>query len=455
MFNLHRIYLRLNIGLEISFSQRRFLCLILSLIVVMLIDTSVVKIYEVIDKDFQIKIPLFSAGAFLCIILQFFILKQVWKTFKTNQLQSKLQSAISLASLSILSALLTVMIFQLYFYNQYSSLTTVAIIAISYGTASVFIIWLSWMFLTWYRSSRKLIIFLYSVSMWFIAFNLIMTAVFSSAKVSDRPDQIGSYVGGAGDMSGGRHITIDFIYRVSSFTSFFALWFTTAMLMASYRGRLLSVITYSIVLLIPLVYFIVTFFYQFILGTLLSSSIAVDPVTVTIILLAFLSLSKPIGGLVFGSAFWNIARTVSYEKRIKTYMFISGWGIFLIFAGNQATAQLTTPFPPFGIPTITVLTLAAYLVLIGIYNSAKLVSVNNNLRKDIYQRALRPELLHSIGRAEMERELQKTVNEIITSQDILGKEREIERVAKVEFDEKELRKYLDQVIEEVKRDRSS
>jgi uncharacterized membrane protein YeaQ/YmgE (transglycosylase-associated protein family) len=423
----------------------------------MLIDTSVVRIYEVIDKDFapsRIKISIFSAMAFLCLLLQFATLKQVWKTFKTYQLQSKLQAAILLISLGILGSLLAVMIFQMYFYDQYNSFTTIAIIAMSYGTATVFIVWLSWMFLTWYRSSRKFIVLLYAISMWFIAFNLIMTAVFSSAKVSDRPNQIGAYVGGGGDMSGGRHAAIDFIYRVSSFTSFFALWFTTATLMASYRERLLSGMKYWIVLLIPLVYFIVTFFYQFILGNLLSSYVYVDPVTVTIILLAFLSLSKPIGGLVFGAAFWNMARTVSYEKRIKTYMFISGWGIFLIFAGNQATAQLTTPFPPFGVPTITVLTVAAYLVLIGIYNSAKLVSVNNNLRKDIYQHALRPELLHSIGRAEMEREVQKTVNELITRQDILGREREIQRVAKVELDQKELRKYLDQVIEEIKRNRS-
>jgi hypothetical protein len=424
----------------------------------MLIDTSVVKIYEVIDKDFapsQIKILLFSAGASLCLLLQFLILKQVWRKFKMSQLQGKLQSAVSLTSLSILSALLAVMIFQMSLFDQYSSLTSIAIIGISYGTASVFIIWLSWMFLNWYRSSRKFIIILYFISMLFIAFNLIMTAVFSSAKVNDRPNQIGAYVGGAGDMSGGRHVTIDFIYRVSSFTSFFALWFTTATLMASYRERLFSIVRYSIVVFIPLVYFIVTFFYQFILGTLLSSRTAVDPVTVTIIILAFLSLSKPIGGLVFGAAFWNMARTVSYEKRIKTYMFISGWGIFLIFAGNQATAQLTTPFPPFGIPTITVLTLAAYLVLIGIYNSAKLVSVNNNLRREIYQHASRPELLQSIGRAEMEREMEKTVNEIISSHAYREREREREKVAKFEIDEKELRRYLDQVVEEVKRDRSA
>jgi len=51
----------------------------------------------------------------------------------------------------------------------------------------------------------------------------------------------------------------------------------------------------------------------------------------------------------------------------------------------------------------------------------------------------------------MERELQKTVNELITSQDILGRE----KATKAEFHEKELRKYLDQVIEEVKRDRST
>jgi hypothetical protein len=278
-----------------------------------------------------------------------------------------------------------------------------------------------------------------------------MTAAFASAKVSDRPNEIGVYVGGGGDISGGKHITIDIIYRVSSFISFFSIWLTTAILMTSYRERLLNAITYWIVLLIPLIYFIITFFYQFVLGTALMSYVEIDPVTVSIILLAFLSLSKPIGGLIFGVAFWNMVRTVSYEKRIKTYMFISGWGIFLIFAGNQAAAQLNTPFPPFGLPTITVLNVAAYLVLLGVYNSAKLVSVNNILRRNIYQHALRSELLHSIGQAEMEKEVQKTVNELIQSQDIL----ERERVTRAEFDEKELRKYLDQVIKEVRKDRSS
>jgi hypothetical protein len=343
------------------------------------------------------------------------------------------------------------MIFQLHYYNQYSTFLTLAIIFLSYGTAAGFIIWLSWLFMSWYKSTHKLIVFLYFVSMSLIAFNLIMTAAITSVKVADRPDQIGVFVGGGGDISAGRHIPLDLIYRISSFTSFIGIWLTTAILMTSYRVKVLDAITYWIVMLIPLVYFVITYFYQLILGSTLGPFLEDDPVTFSIVIIAFVSLSKPIGGLIFGIAFWNTARTVSYEKKIRTCMLISGWGVFLIFAANQGLNQQTTPFPPFGIPTVTILNIAAYLVLLGIYNSAILVSVNNSLRKNIYQHARRSELLHSIGHAEMEKELQKTVNEIIKSHNIL----EREKLTKAELDEEELRKYLDQVIKEVRKERPS
>ena len=444
----------MQLGLEVSFSHKRFLCIVLALIVIILIDTSFVKIYEIIDKDFapnQIKILLFSGEALICLLLQALLLKQVWNSFKTNQSHSRLQVRISLISLSVLGALIATMIFQLYYYNQYSSFLTIAIIILSYGTSAGFIIYLSLMFMSWYKSTHKFIIFLYFMSMSLIVFNLIMTAALASVKVADRPDQIGVFVGGGGDVSGGRYVLLDLIYRISSFMSFIGIWLTTAILMTSYREKVLDAITYWIIMLIPLVYFIITYFYQLILGGTLGPFLEEDPVTFSIVLVAFVSLSKPIGGLIFGIAFWKTARAVSYEKKIRTCMLISGWGVFLIFAANQGTNQQTTPFPPFGIPTLTILNIAAYLVLLGIYNSAKLVSVNNNLRKTIYQHAMRSELLHSIGRAEMEKELQKTVSEIVRSHNIL----EREKVTRAEFDEIELRKYLDQVIKEVRKDRPS
>lgn len=99
-------------------------------------------------------------------------------------------------------------------------------------------------------------------------------------------------------------------------------------------------IVYWIILSILFVYFIKTYFYQYILGNILSSFLEIDPISVSIILgAAFLALSKPIGGLLFGFVFWNISRIIAYERNIKTYMIISGWGILLIFSSNQATTD--------------------------------------------------------------------------------------------------------------------
>ena len=128
-------------------------------------------------------------------------------------------------------------------------------------------------------------------------------------------------------------------------------------------------------------------------------------------------------------------------------MIISSWGIFLIFAANQAATQIVSPYPSFGLSSITILNIAAFLMLLGIYNSATLVSANNNLRKFIRKHALEPRLLHMIGKAEMEKEIQKTVKEITQDKDTLERDK-----TEFELDEKELEKYINSVIKETKKE---
>jgi hypothetical protein len=437
------------------FSNRKFLALMLALIVTILIDTSVVKANDLIDKNFislQNRQILFFVNSLSCLLLQYFIIKHIQNSFRRHNIRrifkDKELSVVPLISLCILGALIGFLIFQMIYYGYYSKVINISIVAVSYGISATFMIWLSILFLSWYKSSRNFKIFLYFVAMVLIAFNLIMTSAFVTAKINDRPDRVGEFIGSSGDISGGRHASLDILYRLSSFMAFFSIWVTTAILMNSYREKLFSPILFWFILSIPLVYFLITFFYQLTLGKLLLSYLQSDPITVSIILSAFLSLSKPIGGLVFGVAFWNIARTVGYERNIKIYMIISGWGIFLIFAANQAAIQIVNPYPPFGLVTLTVLTTAGYLMLLGIYNSASLVSTNNSLRKYIRRHAmLRSNLLDLIGHAEMEKEIQETVTDIIESQEI----QDIRTEREVELDEKELRRYIDIVIKEVRK----
>jgi hypothetical protein len=353
----------------------------------------------------------------------------------------------SLLSLSVLASLIGFLIFQQFYYSFYYTSIVTAVIALSYGFAAGFVIWLALLFFSWYKSRHDKIVLLYSISISVIAFNLIMTATFMSVKVNERPDLAGEYIGTSGDLTAGRHQLLDNIYRISSFMSFFSLWITTAILMNSYRERLINAILYWIVLSIPLVYFVITYFYQYILGNLLSSFLEFDPVSVSIIIGAFLALSKPIGGLLFGIVFWNISRIISYEINIKTYMIISGWGILLIFSSNQAVTQIVSPYPPFGLATITVLVSASYLMLLGIYNSATLVSANNELRRSIHKHALESKLLGSIGHAEMEKEIQNTVKQV--NRDKYELEKELEEP--VELDDIELEKYIEFVVKEVRK----
>jgi hypothetical protein len=128
-------------------------------------------------------------------------------------------------------------------------------------------------------------------------------------------------------------------------------------------------------------------------------------------------------------------------------MVISGWGILLIFGADQAVVQTLAPYPPFGLITLTALNIGSFLILIGIYNSATLVSVNNELRRFIHKQAFESRLLSLIGSAEMEKEIQKTVREISQNIDDL----EAERRTELEIDEDELKKYVDLVVREVKK----
>jgi hypothetical protein len=217
--------------------------------------------------------------------------------------------------------------------------------------------------------------------------------------------------------------------------------------MKNYKDSFVRAMAFWTILSLPLIYYSINFLYPLIFGSILFDYLTLDPFTVSITLTAFVSLARPIGGLTFGIVFWRISRRLSYEKKIRTYMIISGWGVLLLFATNQATSQTVVPYPPFGLATSTALILATYLMLLGIYNSAKLVSVNADLRRSIYKHAFESRLLNLIGTAELDREMQKTVATILQDKEIT--EMNVEK--DFDLDAEELKRHLELVIKEVKK----
>jgi len=93
--------------------------------------------------------------------------------------------------------------------------------------------------------------------------------------------------------------------------------------------------------------------------------------------------------------------------------------------------------------------LGSFFILLGIYNSATLVSENTNLRNSIDKITKESRILSLIGEAERNKEIQKTVNRILMDKNIFRKNPY--RGVELELDELELKKYIERIIKETKK----
>ena len=150
----------------------------LFLVITLLIDTSIVKINDLIDKKFlpiRSKLLLFSVNSLSCLLLQYVVIKYVAISFRiklSKGIKASRFYVVSFASLCLSSTLIGILILQQFYNHYYDNSIIISIIVVSYGTAAALIIWLSFLFFSWYRSSHKLIVFLYFASMLIIAFQL-------------------------------------------------------------------------------------------------------------------------------------------------------------------------------------------------------------------------------------------------------------------------------------------
>jgi hypothetical protein len=137
----------------------------IALVITSIVDVSIVKINDLIDKYFiplQGKLTLFAANSSICLLLQFFLIKYIQDSFQRDRLNRTLKvraiNSISFISLCILASLIGFLIFQQFYNNYYDTSISIAIILISYGTAAGLLAWLSSLFISWYRSSHNLIV---------------------------------------------------------------------------------------------------------------------------------------------------------------------------------------------------------------------------------------------------------------------------------------------------------
>jgi ABC-type multidrug transport system fused ATPase/permease subunit len=169
-------------------------------------------------------------------------------------------------------------------------------------------------------------------------------------------------------------------------------------------------IKYFSLVSIPMVYYI--FPLQGYFGDVFFNLLQSSPISYSIIYILIFSATKQVGAVLFSLAFWS-ASTLVYDNRIRKSLLLSAIGMAILFGTFAITPLQYHVYPPYGFITQAFLPLGAYLLFVGIFSSAKVISRDSAVRKEFYKSAeSQLSLLKTIGASQMEKELEKQVKSI-------------------------------------------
>jgi hypothetical protein len=351
---------------------------------------------------------------------------------------------ITMAVQIALSMILLFVILQLVAVSYYFIMALIAATAISYSLAIAMMVLLMKSFLSWFRTSKNFIILAYGISAATIAIHLGFTLFFAATALLDVPAEVRTAISRPPFfMPGSFKFILDNIRSLTSILSFSILWGATVLLLHHYSEKV-GRIKYWIVVTLPLVYFLSQFPTLFL--KVFDPIIKENPFFYGSLLTFIFTLSKPAGGILFGIAFWTTSRNIP-RTIVRDYLMISALGFLLLFSSDQAIVLIQLPYPPFGLAAVSFMGLSAYLIFVGIYYSAISLSHDDRIRREIKKFAMQEsKLLDSIGSAQLEKDIAEKVTAITQSQDFARQKSGVPP----SIDEDDIRKYLEDVLHEMK-----
>ena len=362
----------------------------------------------------------------------------------------KIHTIVAIAQFAI-TAVLVLVILQMITMYSYNNGMIITCTTISYVLAIILMSILAKQLFSWYKSNRNLVIILYAISSTIIAVNAGLTLIFVDIILMHQPTEVRPHSGFVSPTvtlfltSVSLSSILNYAYIITTVASFVSFWVSTAFLLRHYSERLGST-KYWFMLSTPLIFFLSQFMPFFV--DLFSAFRQSEPILFSLIYTVIFTLSKPAGGILFGIAFWLVARSLPNNSVVRDYLIISGFGIILLLVSNQAMILVSFTYPPFGLVTISFLGISSYLILVGIYSSALSVSEDINLRKSIKSHVLKElKLLDSIGIAQMEKEIERKAISFIRTRDSMVEETGVSP----SLTDDDIKKYLEQVLKEAKK----
>ena len=423
----------------------------------MILATLVIENVDYIVADFIIKFNTSSAGIILFVLISVgYILGQTILMKFMNSSSSAIKSrSILIATLHravsivqyVLAANVILIIIQILLFSKYSTINLLSVTFISnFFTASLLVIF-ALSFLSWYKNKKQSIgILLYALAFLILAVSEVVSGSGSAYLLSQKDPWITptSEVKFS-DFPDGSFFDIFFsFYRYIDYASFLLVLIASAILLYHYSKKTSNP---KIVLIIALP---ILGYTSSILDALHILSADTNPNLFYYYI--YITLVSASVGILFAFSFWIVSKKLP-ESPVKTFLKITAYGFVLLYFSNNISVTIAA-YPPFGVNSLSLLSLASYFVLFGLYSSALSLSQDLTLRQHLRALAKNDNnLLSSIGTAQMESEVKRAVGELKDVADEHEKELAEKTGIETPVPESEIEDYLKQVIEEVAKTR--
>jgi hypothetical protein len=388
---------------------------VISFVLIDVVVSSLVDVY----RDFTTSsagISLYVAVTSILVAGTYVILKMTADKIKGQSMKGTYENKLAIVVWAIyylMTAIMAFVILQLLFFAEYyTGLLSIAP-TISYGLAAFLMGLLAYHFFSWFARNKALVVLLYglasvSASIYIgVVAAIFYVEIFIHQPVITTLESVASF---PAMEPGFEEILIVTMPGILTATTFLSFWGGTIVILYANIKRV-GKTRFWILVTTPII---------FVLGALitlfpeLQGATLEDDLNSIIIPVYVGTFSQVIAIVLFATAFVSMARAVP-NHHISDYMYITCFGLTLFSIGIIATVS-GAGYPPFGLPTVSLVGPFSFLLFTGLNHSAISIAEDSSLRRSIKDSAQQQlKLLDSIGTAEMEDRLEKKVLELTKS----------------------------------------
>jgi hypothetical protein len=395
-------------------------------------------------------LALFVTIAAVYAVGQFFMLGLIKSKIRqsTSGAMRTSESAITIIQY-VLTSVVVFIILQMVFSSQYYKDLLLVPTTISIGVVIFLTILLSKKLLSWYRMYRQPIVLLFGLAAAGIVIFMMGKLIWHDSLLLAREPVIfpGSDIIWYPNLEEDSPLNYVLLVLHQTLTAFTLLLWGGAVLLLYHNFRRIGKTRFWVLVGFPIVSLVGHLVYYYLdIGL---TSVVADPMSPPgqLISTLFLFYSGIAVGIVIGLGFVLIGRFLKQGTDARAYMIIAGLG-FMMFSNTSISAVFQTPYPPYGIASLSSLPLSMFMIVVGLSYSAISVAQDQTLRQIVRKNAKNMKFLESIGRAQMEQEMKSSVMQIFqTNAETLAEQ---SSGVQPSLSEEEIQQYLDQVIEQLR-----